>query len=478
LSEPNSSSVPPSSSAPDETIMVDESVVYGGRLGKLTLTSKGLIFEYKKRRLQRHVEASIIISRANIQSVTVEGRFNKRLLLTVKDPAQASPWQASFFTGNAARWQEQLVKAAAERGGISRAGKPVKLGRMGWKGKLVVAAVTIVVLAIVVIWMIYMLGFSFLITGYVDVNRHFSAPPAPIGMADYGVQNYQGMISAYQLYIRSVTGTSEIYNLSCQGASDPTDDRISLQLNAVLVVNTTSGVKLYWLQNVEEFATLGQHVSAPYLYFVSNVWNFTSGESHLSNEVVGEGTIQSMGGVYGDYYVASSKQTYYYSLPLKSNLTLAVGEPQQGINVGGTGDNYGVQVFFSAQIILNGNGKTGSFTYDTVTIGDSSPILNAYIIVNGATMATPFVFPHYYDVEYVFAGYASGATVNVQNMLASMDLSYTLTNGQASHPHALYEFGSDTLEEAANIRSGFNQDGIWQVSIGQADMHKCTYIGS
>jgi hypothetical protein len=145
--------------------------------------------------------------------------------------------------------------------------------------------------------------------------------------------------------------------------------------------------------------------------------------------------------------------------------------------VGGTGDDYGVQVFFDAQIVLNGNGKTGSYTYDTVTIGDSSPILNAYIIVNGATMATPFVFPHYYDVEYVFAGYGSGATVNVQDMLASMDLSYALTNGQASHPRALYEFGSDTLEEAANICSGFNQTGVWEVSIGQADMHKCAYVG-
>lgn len=329
----------------------------------------------------------------------------------------------------------------------------------------------------------------YMVNGYVNVNMHYSSSPAPIGMADYGVQTYQGKTNAYKLQISSVTGTSTIYALSSYNLANPSDDTMSLQLNAVLVVNTTAGAQLYWLQNAEGFATAlhqwthnGQTVSNPYAYFWNNIWSYNHPPSSLSN-VAGNGKVNEATAGGQNVYMASGPFGQYssvpYSFPFQSSLTLTISQPMQGSNVGGIGYNYAVQVKFGMQVTQNPVGITGTYTYDTVTIGETSPIQSAYILVDGSTMSIdPFVgMPHYYDVEYVFAGRGNGENVQLDSMDATMNLSYTLLNGQTTHPYALYQFGSDTNEGAANICSGFNGQGQWVLTTGQADFHNSMYIG-
>lgn len=327
----------------------------------------------------------------------------------------------------------------------------------------------------------------YMVLGYVNVNKHFSSSPAPIGMADYGVQTYNGKTSAYKFQISSVSGTSTIYALSSSNLADASDDAMSLQLNAVLVVNTAKGTHLYWLQNVEYFYTglhqwtqKGQTVSNPYMYVGNNIWGLDQPPSSLSN-IGGNGKISQAGGE--NFYAVSGKFGQYpsvhYSFPFQSSLSLTVGAPMQGSNVGGVGYNYGVKVDFGVQVTKNPVGINGTYTYDTVTIGENSPIQSAYILVDGSTMLMDPVVNRlfYYEVEYVFAGAENSANVQLNSILASMDLSYTLVNGQTAGPHALYEFGSDTNEGAVNIRSGFNDQGIWVATTGQADFHNNFYIG-
>lgn len=83
----------------------------------------------------------------------------------------------------------------------------------------------------------------------------YSSPPAPIGVADYGLVNSSGILLPYRVRATEVVGQANITALKAYNPLFISPYSASMQLNAVLQENTTSGQQDYLLQNVIQFQT-------------------------------------------------------------------------------------------------------------------------------------------------------------------------------------------------------------------------------
>jgi Thermopsin. len=134
----------------------------------------------------------------------------------------------------------------------------------------------------------------------VNVYYYHSSLPAPIGVADYGVLNASGALHPYEIVYDEALGTAVIYSIGAYNSSPPSGISpygASLQLNAVLQVNTTHGDYAYWLQDVACFLTNNDT-----MFLNDNIWNMTSPASYLTNaSVAGSGAVHatSSGYFYG-----------------------------------------------------------------------------------------------------------------------------------------------------------------------------------
>jgi len=265
----------------------------------------------------------------------------------------------------------------------------------------------------------------------VSVHVLYSSPPAPVGVADFGVLNSSGYLIPYSVSAKEVLGQANISALRAYNPLFVSPYSASLQLNAVLVVNTTAGTQDYLVQNVAEFLT-----NESTMKLADNVWNITSPSSFMrGSRISGNGTVQtepwvppwarSAASVYS--YVSASRK---YSLPLSLLLETSVSSQ----------DGYAVVEFWGTA------GGSGGM-YDAVRIAEEG-LRSASLLVSGYSM-TPV--GNYYDAELVFGGGYGGEATEFTSMRASLSLAYVLTNGSSSIPRSLYGFGSDTAESAYNL---------------------------
>ena len=73
--------------------------------------------------------------------------------------------------------------------------------------------------------------------------------PIPTGIADYGVANNSGVLSAYKVAASQVVAQATINSLGAYNSS-VNSYVVTLQLNLDLNVNTTSGIQEFWVQNI------------------------------------------------------------------------------------------------------------------------------------------------------------------------------------------------------------------------------------
>lgn len=249
----------------------------------------------------------------------------------------------------------------------------------------------------------------------VDIYKIRSSPPAPVGIADYGVANYSGTLSPYVETFNEAIGYATIYSLSATPqATSVGGSTVSLQLNIMLVANG-SQQNVYWLQGVALFNTNRQTV-----YFEDSIWNADFLGAQLSQPLAGKGRS------YGEYY-AYIQGPEPYSMPL--HLALLIAERVYG----GT-----LTVSFGYQLM----GQRVVW-YDNVSIAEPG-LKDAFMEVNGQYY-TPI--GNFYDAELVFGGPANGAETQITSINASLKLEY-IGEGGPMLPRQLYGFGSDTAETA------------------------------
>ncbi|BBG23334.1 Thermopsin [Sulfuracidifex tepidarius] len=258
---------------------------------------------------------------------------------------------------------------------------------------------------------------------------YHSSLPAPIGLGFYGIVNESGRITGFVTPYQEAIGYATVYSILAYNATPPKGVNpwgSSLQMNAVLQVNTTRGTYVYWLQNVVEFVT-----DKDAYCIEDNVWNYSSGKSTLTNtSVTGEGYVYFLESR-DEYYYASPDIPANYSLPFSVVLyTKLVSITPESINVS-FGYNLG----------------SGVVWYDNVTIHQTDTI-SALLLVNPFN-ATPSGDP--YDLDLVFVGEGNYEYTYFEQMNASLGLQMVLLNGKVVTPSPLYTFGM-TGEEADNLR--------------------------
>ncbi|MGC8631023.1 MAG: thermopsin [Thermoprotei archaeon] len=268
----------------------------------------------------------------------------------------------------------------------------------------------------------------------VSVHMIYSSPPAPIGVADYGLVNSSGILLPYRVRATEVVGQANITALKAYNPLFISPYSASMQLNAVLQENTTSGQQDYLLQNVIQFQT-----NQSTLRFADNVWNLTSPSSYMSSSrISGNGAVLTQAwvppwGLASASLYSFSTGSQGYGLPLSATLEISTFVTQG-------------KVALAFSYSLNGR-KT--VTYDRVLL-TASKAINASIFVNGYSM-TPV--GNYYDAELVFGGGYDAEATDFTSMGASLSLSYVLSNGTQVRPRSLFGFGSDTAETAYGIKT-------------------------
>ncbi len=278
----------------------------------------------------------------------------------------------------------------------------------------------------------------------------YSSPPAPTGIADYGLvetANGSDTFTAYSVNFTSAAGAAQIYAISAYNPSPPSGvhrSGASLQFNLVFRVATASGATYdYWLQDVAGFITDSNTLS-----FWDNVWNYTTPTANMSAKY-----ISGAGGVYeyshATFYASPFVGVQQYSLPLSIvfNVTTAY--------FGGA-----AHVSFAYSV----DGST-PIIYDNVTITEPSPVISAYMTVDGNTL-TSGNYGHYYDAELVFGGEYNGESTTFSAMNALLAMGYGLPSGALVFPRSLFEFGSNTAESAYNLATSYLGGYLFEVSTG------------
>ncbi len=268
--------------------------------------------------------------------------------------------------------------------------------------------------------------------------------PAPIGIADYGVINTTQGEMAYPVKFKEVQGTAEILSLAAFNSAPPSGVSqygASLQLNAVVVANSSLGQQVYWVQGVVDFVTNEDEYE-----YESSVSNFTSTSAGLSSSLI---TGSPTGSFIGNYYVYSTQYSHY-SLPLSLGLVISATQVQGGFSV-----NFGY--------VQSGVASW----YESVTISD--PNANSvFFWVNPSAVTAG---GHRYDAELVFGGEGNSEKTNFTSMDSSLNMSYVLLNGASAAPKALYGYGWDTAEEADDLRTVMS-NGAPTVCLGEENFEQ------
>ncbi|BCU68130.1 hypothetical protein HS7_15670 [Sulfolobales archaeon HS-7] len=274
------------------------------------------------------------------------------------------------------------------------------------------------------------------VTQYVNPYLYYSSPPAPGGIASFGLFNYSGKITPYIISTNEVIGYTNISNLLAYYKQARRYGvnlySATLQMNVVLQVNTSSGTFAYWLQDVGSFQT-----NKDQLTFIDNIWNLTGNPSVLSSSAVsGNGKVASAGSGTTFYYDVGPSYTYTFPF-----VYVYV------INVSYTATS--LHIWFGYELLQNGNTKsTGQVQYyDEVTITQAD-VKSADIVVNGNTYTPDGL---YYDAELVWGGGGNGAPTQFVYLNDTLGLYYLNSTGKVTPMPSLYTFGSDTGESSYNV---------------------------
>jgi hypothetical protein len=261
---------------------------------------------------------------------------------------------------------------------------------------------------------------------------------SPIGVSDYGIYISNGNIYGYNITTNEVIG--EVYLNSFSSYVDPLcsnnfigENSGSIQLNAILEL---SNGQYYWLQNVLLINNTGG-----YYEFADNVWNFTSSNSYLSNNLIeGNGIVSNYDNKY--FYVY---ETNYSNLQYPLNVYLIINITQ---------NNSYPEIQFGYSF----DGQNINW-YDNVTL---------LIPSNGNIVISPYFTgsDNIEDLELVIGGPGYGTCIDINNIGGYLGLYYLYNNQYITPDPSIFNYGFNTAEYSSNINENIISQGFVNLSEG------------
>ena len=261
----------------------------------------------------------------------------------------------------------------------------------------------------------------------VSPGVYYHNEPAPMGIADYGINSSSG----YYFNSTSFEGGVLIGDLTTFNSSiSSCPSNAGIQLNLIYRFNLAGENYTYWVQNVAIINTSSRGIA-----FIDNVWNFTSSNSEMhSTSITGNGTVHksSSGNLY--YYGANGGlfgAFSYKQLQLKSVSFIKSGFPH---------------------IYMEYNTGNGWVTYDTLNFTFAGNMAADYgFIVNGNQLNSNYL-P--IDAGLILGGPGNGTDTKAINANMTMYLEYWNGHNYQAVEDA-YNHGSDTAEGICNITENY-----------------------
>jgi thermopsin len=285
------------------------------------------------------------------------------------------------------------------------------------------------------------------------ITPGYNTVPAPLGIADYGIQSVGGVNVATQSLSTSVEGSLNMNQISLLYLDSAGPDEYSIQLNTVATNVTVLGNSSFqfWNQNVVYYYQ-GSHT----LHLLSAIVNFSSPALDFpSNTIVsGNGAIYPGFGYFFPYGPTLDVPEPF-SIQFYNNLTVIHGN---------------AAVYFNYTISSPAAPRM-SGSYDLVVFNSQLP--------GGSGRHTPQ--PHYdidghalsgtgyipLDAELILGGDGGGSTTSVFDLNATMQL-FTEATGMSSYQPipAAYDFGMETGETLEGVAAWASDTGIPTVHLG------------
>jgi len=268
----------------------------------------------------------------------------------------------------------------------------------------------------------------------VNVYAYYSHEPAPMGVADFGInQTTSGSTVVDIPFIRETTQWLGVVNINSLSAISSVKKAtfhysVTFQLNVVLNYEYNGNTYALWVQDVAFLNTKTHGV-----FIENNIWNLTAPYASVTG-VSGNGKIYSYSNMtfYG-YTASKSYPGSYVTLTLPATIYLL-------INV--TTNSLGQPV-----ICFWYNDGYGWVEYDVVTVTNVIGASNVYYLVDGYNYTGS---GNFYDAELIMGGPGGGSTAQMNSGTLYFQLFYW--NGTDFHEimHA-FNFGSNTAETVSNV---------------------------
>ncbi|MGI0151758.1 MAG: thermopsin family protease, partial [Thermoplasmata archaeon] len=269
--------------------------------------------------------------------------------------------------------------------------------------------------------------------GPVDPYAVYDAEPAPMGLADYGLDGGGSPYAYATPGLRGIANITEIEALNATYASN----FVTFELNANLELTGPAGEVVLWAESVAELNT-----SSGFIVFFDAIWNETSsGASLVPGAIVGNGTIAS----------AVQRVDYTDTAGLEYPGSFAAF-PQPGIlglELSTSNSSTGVP-----EIRFGYEAGAGWVSYDTASVILTGGLRSDGFVVDGSayTPATTF-----FDSEFVLGGAGQDGATGLTEARLSLALEYFTGHDYTSVRNA-WNFGSDASVGVSNTVSGSGID--------------------
>jgi thermopsin len=276
------------------------------------------------------------------------------------------------------------------------------------------------------------------------IEPTYATAPAPMGLADLGLENDSGSIVATTLVSPRIAGTFAPTAFSGIAPDTGAPDAYGVQVNAVLTNVTLFGNSSYqfWTQNVVEYSTFSHQLA-----FLDNVWNFSGAAGTLSaNAINAHGANGTQVGT-TFYYALGPVVTMSY--PFTLSLFLNSGTTPEGDIV-----------FFNYTLANATETLAGSFDYvefNSTGGTDTGTVPTPMYLADGASY-NPLGIPDDFEIDVVGPG--GGSNFDAFNASAALNLYYwSGANQSFSVVPDAYDAGAETGETSAGLSSTWTSSG-------------------
>ncbi len=269
---------------------------------------------------------------------------------------------------------------------------------------------------------------------------------APTGMGAFGLENSSGSIRPYIISTDQVISEARISAIGAHNSSLPPDFlfEASLQLNVMLMVNTSTTTQAYWLQDVITFDTLQS------LYLIHKDLAFNLTDRNSTNDAAGLGQVSKDDK--GELVYTNNGGISSYSLPTSAILGISVKK----VYMNGVAAGFYFSSLGEPSYIFNSNNEFDNVSLMIPNISSAAIVVTPYRLVLGYLS---------YDAEFAWGGPCCGYGTIFTKMNSSLSLWYVNeSSGQLSNFPAYFSFGADTGEFASNLSVSPDVAGVHVVT--------------